>query len=29
MDVLATGAEQVRALETVLGGQPPEDTRPA
>ncbi len=29
MDVLATGADRVRALETALGGQPPEDRAPA
>jgi hypothetical protein len=29
MDILATGAERVRALETALGGQPPEDRNSA
>jgi hypothetical protein len=29
MDILATGAERVRALEIALGGEPPEDRRSA
>jgi hypothetical protein len=29
MDVLATGAERVLALETALGGEPPKDRKPA